>query len=74
MWSMLVSMLVSRSRFPLGGEMLPYRHFIKFVSLALVNPDGITRALTKTRAKPITEVIRRQYRFAINHRDGTFSA
>jgi hypothetical protein len=54
--------------------MFLHRRFIKFVCLALLYMDGTLRALTETGTQAVTEVIRRQYRFAVYHRYGAFCA
>jgi hypothetical protein len=67
-------MLVDRSRLPEGGQMFLHGVLVEFIRLALLDMNGVSGALTETGSKTVAEVIRRQYRLAVDHPDGAFGA
>jgi hypothetical protein len=70
----LRNVLMYRSRFTLGSQMFLNSGFIKLIRLAFLDLNGIPWALAQTSSQAVAQVIRRQYRFAVNQFDSTLSA
>jgi hypothetical protein len=65
---------MGRSGFTLGRQVFFHCDLVKLIGLTLFNGDSALGTLAQAGAQAVTQILRRQYRFSVDHGDGTLGA